>query len=667
MQRSRVVFILLLLCPFTLLGKGFEPNIRAWTLSQSFGWENRVDVDTSFWNLANRNIIEDYSISSSYNGNLISPIESRVWFERQKKMDFLFGNAYAPYITTAQDMRFYQTNTPFSKFIYRRGFKTYHDENDLRLFFTGNVSRKFNVGLGANYLNAVGLYDKQSGKSFNGSIFSSYIGDKYRLHAAASFTTLRNYENGGVQNPIDVGDRELEPYDLPINMTAMSSFKYVMGLLQQSYSIGAEREQVITYSEQNAQGNWEEKDSVAIKFVPIITFSHAFDINNSTKRYRERENQDSFYTNTFRNTESTLDTTRVLTISNTLSVTFNEEFNTRLKFGITAFARNECHRYSYPIRYADPSHVLPPFNNDVALMDSVYALHRFADTILGHTWKNSTFVGGALFKHHGRFFRYGFDGEVCLLGYKLGEFALNGHLLSLFKLGKDTMTLAVRAYIKNETPDYFLQNYFSNHYKWENDFDKTYRYLLSGTLNYPTEWLKMRLTFNFENVSNYIYFEDLSAPVQYDGNVQIVGADASVDITTPWINLDNRVVYQHASREIISVPDFILYHNLYYHGTWFKALDAQIGVDMQFFSKYYAPLLNPALGQFAVQKQRRIGDYPRLNGYINFYLKQLRLGLYAQYNHFNRRMMKRASYFAMPAYPYNPDMFKAGLHWHFYK
>ena len=88
---------------------------------------------------------------------------------------------------------------------------------------------------------------------------------------------------------------------------------------------------------------------------------------------------------------------------------------------------------------------------------------------------------------------------------------------------------------------------------------------------------------------------------------------------------------------------------------------------MQFFSKYYAPLLNPALGQFAVQKQRRIGDYPRLNGYVNFYLKQLRLGLYAQYNHFNRRMMKRASYFAMPAYPYNPDMFKAGLHWHFYK
>jgi hypothetical protein len=171
---------------------------------------------------------------------------------------------------------------------------------------------------------------------------------------------------------------------------------------------------------------------------------------------------------------------------------------------------------------------------------------------------------------------------------------------------------------------------------------------------------------SFENITNHIYFSTDGTPKQVDGNIQVLAADLQLNITTPWVNLDNHVVYQHSSSDKLPLPAITLYHNLYYHGCWFKALDTQIGVDMRFFTKYYAPILNPALGQFCVQDQEQVGNYPVMNVYANFYVKSLRLKLFAQYQHFNALFMNK-QYFEMPGYPMAPDMFRAGLAWHFYK
>ena len=151
-----------------------------------------------------------------------------------------------------------------------------------------------------------------------------------------------------------------------------------------------------------------------------------------------------------------------------------------------------------------------------------------------------------------------------------------------------------------------------------------------------------------------------------DGSIQVLAADLQLNITTPWVNLDNSVVYQHSSSAALPLPALTLYNNLYYHGTWVKALDVQMGVDMRFFTKYYAPILNPALGQFCVQNAEQVGNYPVMNVYANFYVKHIRLKLFAQYQHFNASFMNK-QYFGMPNYPMAPDMFRAGLSWHFYK
>lgn len=143
-----------------------------------------------------------------------------------------------------------------------------------------------------------------------------------------------------------------------------------------------------------------------------------------------------------------------------------------------------------------------------------------------------------------------------------------------------------------------------------------------------------------------------------------------MDITTPWVNLENRIVYQHSTNDaVVSVPALVLYHNLYYHGSWFKrALDTQFGVDLRYFTRYHAPVFDPASGQFCAQTGVMVGNYPVMSVYAGLFVRRLRLRFFAQYQHLNHLFMKdNTDRLTMPGYAMNPDVFRAGLVWQFYK
>ena len=621
-------------------------HIRAWQLDKWTGVADTLaGVDTTYMDHPMRSQLNDYSISNITNSNIVSPVQSRIYFDRQKNVDFLFADPYAPYIITPQQVKYYHTTTPYSTVAYKKGFVTDLAQNDISFSFTGNVSRRTNLGMTIDYLNSFGRFANQEGKTVFGSVFGSYNGDHYSLQSSFTWNTLSNFENGGLSNPSDL-QGVLQPEDMPVKMRGMSALRYISGYLNHYYSICVERERKVNYRERDEEGKWVKKDSIKIEYVPVTTFRHIFEVNDATKRYVEKSIGQSILPNLYRDSTATNDSVACLTIKNTLAVTFEEEFNTWLKFGAMVYAMNENQRH--------------------ILIDTLLPAPDLPDSIYLPEWSNNTYIGGALYKNRGKYIHYGFDGNVCLAGYKLGEFQVNGHMDAGFRLGKDSMTIAAKAFFRNETPDYYLQHYRSNHYQWKNTFQKTLRLHVSGEVAYPTQWVKPKLNVSFENITKHIYFDTDGLPKQMDGNIQVLAADLQLNITTPWINLDNHVIYQHASSDKLPLPALTLYHNLYYHGCWFKALDAQIGVDMRFFTKYYAPILNPALGQFCVQNQEQVGNYPVMNVYANFYVRSLRLKLFAQYQHFNASFMGK-QYFEMPGYPMAPDMFRAGLAWHFYK
>ena len=664
----RIIVGILILCSTIAMQaaeKAVPTIIRAWQLDAWTGVADTLaSIDSSYIDYPMRDRLNDYSISNVTNSNLISPSQSRIYFARQKTTDFIFADAYTPYIITPQQVKYYHTTTPYSTIAYKKGFVTNLDQNDISFSFTGNVTRRTNLGMTIDYLNSYGRFANQEGKTVFGSVFGSYNGDHYSLQSSFTWNTLSNFENGGLMNPSDL-QGVLKPEDMPVRMQGMSGLRYLSGYLNHYYSICVERERKVNYRERNEEGKWVKKDSIKIEYVPVTTFRHIFEVNDAVKRYKEKTATQSILPNLYRNPKATNDSAACLTIKNTLAVTFEEEFNTWLHFGAMVYAMNESQRHITAIGQTENIVHLEPWGNNYGDV-LANTLHLMPDTLYKQRWTNNTYVGGALYKHRGQYIHYGFDGNVCLLGYKLGEFQINGHLDAGFRLGKDSMTVIAKAFFRSETPDYYLQHYRSNHYRWDNNFQNTLRLLVSGEVAYPTQWVKPKLNVSFENITKHIYFDTDGTPKQMDGNIQVLAADLQLNITTPWVNLDNHMIYQHASSDKLPLPALTLYHNLYYHGCWVKALDVQIGVDLRFFTKYNAPLLNPALGQFCVQNIEQVGNYPVMNVYANFYVKSLRLKLFAQYQHFNASFMNK-QYYEMPGYPMGPDMFRAGLAWHFYK
>ena len=599
--------------------------------------------DTLTLNYHDVDVQNDYSISNVTNGNvLVSPLQSRVINDRVKTIDDPFAWCFTPYVTTPQQQRFFNSTTPFSTVAYKKGFVTGHEENDIDFLFTGNINRRLNLGLEMDYLNSVGHYANTAGKLYRGSVWGSYTGGHYSIHAAFSWSQLSTFDNGGLNDIVDLKS-SIAPEDLPVRMNAMTAYRYLSGYLHNQYAITKDREYIDSVQVvEDGKRFW--RDTVKVEYIPLMTFSHIFETNNSNRRYLEKSANQGFYNEILYDSLRTNDTTDVLTIRNTLAVTFCEAYNTKLKFGITAFAMNECQRFLYD---ATP----------------------YADTIYNYKWTNNTYVGGAIHKHSGTNVKYHVEGKVCVVGYKIGEFDVNGRLETKFQAGSSPMYISARAYAKSETPSWYLQHFTSNHLKWENEFKYTYRFLGGATVAYPTKWIKPRIDFTFENQTRPIYVSAADwKPRQYQGSVQILTGDIGLDITTPWVNLENRAVIQHSTNDsVLPVPTVILQHRLYYHGTWFKALDAQIGVDLRYFTKYHAPVLCPATGLFATQQDASVGNYPWMNVYANFYVKSIHLRFFAHYQHVSYWFKKNnMDYIVMPGYPSNRDIFRAGVAWHFY-
>ena len=106
------------------------------------------------------------------------------------------------------------------------------------------------------------------------------------------------------------------------------------------------------------------------------------------------------------------------------------------------------------------------------------------------------------------------------------------------------------------------------------------------------------------------------------------------------------------------MPDLSVYTNLYLKFKLAKVLSVQIGADMHYNTAYYAPYYEAATQQFQVQDEVKVGNYPLINAYVNFHLKQARFFVTA-YNLSSKFVSP--NYFSLAHYPLNPMVLKMGV------
>lgn len=595
--------------------------MKMWRVNQRFGEVDSMKVDTTHLNFQTLNPIDQFSIANSYNGNVGSPIQSKLYFDRPEYSDFIFATAYSPYMMNVDHASFYNTKTPFSRLFYTSGGSAYRKRDDFNFLFTANANKRFNAGVRLGYMNSIGEFAYQASNKFTGTLFGTYTGKHYSFVANASVNRMKNQENGGIASMDAYINNGWKASDLSPNLKAQSNYVENQVFFNHQYSIGIERPFKVS------------DDSVRLDYIPVTIFSHTFRYDDQRKRYYENSVNTSFYDYTYGAGSTTRDSSSLQTLTNNFSISMAEEFNKWANFGLKAFVENEVQRYYF-------------------LKDNMYNVQ----------FDINTRVGGVLSKQRGQRFRYNVLGELTLTGYKAGNVRFDGNMGGYFRLWNDSIVLMANGFVRSDKPSRFLQYYESNHFRWNNDFGFVYRTHVGGTFSVPTRSLSLNVS--LENVTNMIYFDSLGLPRQNGGNVQLLAFNLKKDFHVGKFTLENNVVYQVSSDSYVTpLPAFTLYHNLYYDDLWFGVLSVQLGASVRYHSSYYAPAYMPATGQFYAQEKTKVGNYPLANAYVNCHLKRVRFYI-EYYNIYN--LMKKGHYYIMPSYPVTPAIIQTGISWNFY-
>jgi hypothetical protein len=386
----------------------------------------------------------------------------------------------------------------------------------------------------------------------------------------------------------------------------------------------------------------------------------AVDLNNRKYiSYDDAQNQ-KYFEHNYLGTDS-IDKTKRTSIKNTIGIALQEGFNKWAKAGLTAFLSYEYRNF--------------------ALTDTT---NIPGQRIINNYKESSLSIGGELSKKQGKLLHYNILGELAIAGEDAGQFSVEGRGDLNLRLFGDTVRLDVNAFIKNQNPVFYFRHFQSKHYWWDNnDLSKIMRTRLEGKLSLNRWGTQLRA--GVENIKNYTYLANASIPVkdsegnvtgfknnaavrQHSGNIQIFTAMLQQKLKVGIFHLDGEVAYQKSSeQDILPLPELSAYGNLYMKfGLAKKVLQIEMGADVRYFSKYYAPDYSPVIGQFYNQNpddKIEIGAFPIVNVYANLHLKRTRF--FIMMYHVNAGSGK-SNYFLAPHYPINPRMIKFGLSWNFF-
>ena len=680
--------------------ESLPPKLYMWHLDEKIGTVLKMPVDTANYNFQNSNLVSGMSGHYNYLGNLGSPRMSRIYFERPVADPTIFLAPYSQFLIRPGDFKFTNSNVPYTNLAYYKGGDKEYGEERFKSYFSVNVNKQFAFGFNIDYLYGRGYYNNQSTAFFNGAVFGSYMGDHYEATLLYSNNFLKMNENGGITDDryitdpetMSNGGKNYEPQNMPTNLSASNNRNHdYFFYLAHRYKLGFKRQiKVVTVEDKDAlpkknpgvkpeddksiqfdasskapkdkpippkalqkkpaqtmpqdslsastEGK-QKKDSVISEFVPVTSFIHTLKYEHTYHHYHSTDNVK--YDNTYIAPSQTIvnDTTSNFSLKNVFGIALLEGFNKYAKAGLTAYISHKMSQYT--------------------LMDK--------DSVSEDKIKEQeVFVGGELSKRQGNTLHYVINGEAGLLDKAIGQFRLAGNIDLNFHLFRDTVSLIARASFSNTLPDFYMRHYHSKHYYWDNDLSKEFRSRLEGEL--AIERLQTHLKFGIENIKNYTYFNSSATVSQESSSIQVMSATLSQNFQLGILHLDNEVIWQKSSKnDILPLPDFSLYHNLYLETKLAKkVLNVQVGADVRYFTSYYALAYTPGIQQFNLQSTTnrvKLGAYPIINVYANLQLKRTRF--FVMYYHANKGM-GNSMYFLTPHYPIDQSMLRLGLSWNFY-
>lgn len=392
------------------------------------------------------------------------------------------------------------------------------------------------------------------------------------------------------------------------------------------------------------------------EYVPVTSFIHTMKFDTYRRIYQAYETPKDFYADTFNPAgnypgDSIYDKTTHYRVQNTFAISLLEGFNKWTKAGLKAFVTSDLRHFTLPTE------------TEIA---KAYNEHNLS-------------IGGQLIKSQGKTLHYDATLETWLTGKDAGQMKIDADADVNFALFGDTVRLQASGFFHRLNPTFYYRHYHSKHFWWDNDdMSKIIHTRIEGKFGYEKTKTTVRVA--FDNIKNHTFFamgynvtDDFGrtgntlSVVQKSGAISLLTLELQQKLKLGPLHWDNVITYQKSSDDMaLPVPDLNIYTNLFLRFKIARVLKCDFGADARFFTKYYAPDYNPALGQYAVQTgehRTEVGNYPIVNVYANFHLQRTRF--FVMMSHINAGQGK-PDYFLAPHYPLNQRIFRFGVSWNFY-
>ena len=685
-------------------------GLKVWTVDETFGDIRYTEPDTMAYMYMNT--IFTTGLRGEYNttGNLGAARQNRIFTDREDGAEFFFTQPHDYFIKSPGQHHFTNTFSPITNLSLNSCGNRTNGEDHFQALFAVNAGKRIGLGIKFNYLYGRGYYQENSASMMDFTTYGSYLGDRYQAHLLVTANHMKQAENGGITNDDyithpeifqdDYSENEIptmlsENWNRNDNQHIFFTHRYSLGfnrkvpmtedeIKAKKFAMESKKENDARRAKEEARKKAEEEgmefddkeydrqleitnstnpetapaDTSWLKneYVPVTSFIHTMNLKNYRRIYQAYSTTKNYYANTYApiyrfSGDSIYDRTTHLDLKNTFGIALLEGFNKYAKAGLKAFFSHNLLRYTLP--------------------DSTTSSRTYTE--------NDFFVGGQISKTLGNTLHYNVTGEFEFAGQRIGDIAIDGTADLNFPLLGDTVQLAASGFFHLKDPSFYYSTYHSKHLWWDNvDMKKAMHTKIQGEFSLARTDTHLRLA--VDNLSNYAYFstdytqdEDRArlyntvTPRQEGGNISLITATLEQRLRLGIINLDAQLTYQQSSKEdIIPVPALNAYANLFLRFKIAHVLDCDLGADVRYFTKYNAPDYVPSIAQYAIQEKNenkvKVGNYPIVNVYANFFLKHTRF--FAMMSHVN--CTDGGNYFLTPHYPLNRRIFRFGVSWNFF-
>lgn len=710
--------------------KKIPRGITVWTVDEVTGERSEAEPDTT--SFMRMNHVLGTGLYGEYQnlGNNGSPRISRIFINRDEDNDFIFVNTYSQVMEKPGEFHFTNTFSPITNLVYNSCGNKMNGEDHLKATFAVNASKRLGFGFKFNYLYARGYYANQNLAHFGYTMWGSYIGNRYKMHAWLSLNHHKQSENGGITNDEYITHPESFsenfasneiPTVLKSNWNKQDNQRF---FLTHSYSVGFNRKVPMTEKEIEAKKfadaskkEKEAKEAREKNGVPedgdessSLTLGRPSEAkimgdepapekkdagrikegspeaNDSLMAEKKKAEENEFMKDEYVPVTSFFHTLQLDHYQRAYIAYLSPE-NLYLNdyYALQSDSINDQTKHTHVKNTLGVS-LLEGFNKWAKAGIHVFAANEIGRFSLPEidgsftSWTEKKFsVGGGITKKEGKAFHFNARGEFFLLGDHAGTLDINGAADINIPLFGDTAVVDLKGGFSVSNPSEYFSKYSSRHFQWnlENEIDNETRLHLEGNLSFEKTKSKLRVA--VDNITNYTYFgttynvddeynvSGLDIKPRQASDVQVVTAQLYQNFKLGIFHWNNIVTYQKSTDEwALPLPRMNLYSNLFIRFKIAGVLATDFGADVRYFTKYYAPEYSPQMLSYAIQENK-----DRRTEVGNYPICNVYANFELKTCRFYIMMSHvngsgKGNYFFTPHHPMNASVLRIGLNWNFY-